>query len=354
MKRLPEAIPELAFATMVILLVVTIVIAGSTSSHAFSAYNTDWDGTSDLRVIGGGSDVRTTTIHDTAGYSNHSPEKTVAFVLSPDSAYGSTDFARLTEFVRKGGTLVVATQSPTPSNELLGTLDVSARINGHPLRDVQSNYRSSALPVANDVANRSLVAGVDSLTLNYGTAVEPHEAAVLVNTSENAYLDTDRNGQLSGNESLGERSVATVESIGDGQVIVVSDPSVFINTMLEREGNRQFTRALLAPHDTLLLDFSHAAGLPPLVFAVLVVRESGLLQLGLGVLAIAILGQWSRPSNLIPKARESLLQRFRGDDSPSNVRASKAELTAYLKRRHPDWDDERIDRVVSAVKRRQR
>ncbi|WP_246045674.1 DUF4350 domain-containing protein [Halorussus ruber] len=345
--------PTALLVALTLVVVAALAVPLSTSSAAYSPYNDEWDGATALSSMADDAGVEVEQVHQTEAYSSARPTETVALVLSPDEPYRSGDSARITDFVRRGGTLVVADDYGAHSNELLRRLNASARIDGRPVRDIRSNYRSAGMPVASNVSNHSLVADVESLTLNYGTAVRPNGATPLVNTSEYAYLDTDRNGRLSGNESFGNYTVATVEQVGEGRVVVVGDSSAFINVMLDRPGNRQFVRALLADDSRLLLDYSHTGSLPPLVFAVFLLRESALLQFALGALAIGALTVWSRGPSLpsLPS-----IPRLWSDDSTLDgdgaVRASSADLAASLEQRHPDWDRERIERVVSALERR--
>lgn len=366
--RSPLSVPQVALAGLAVAVLGLVVFTASTSGVAFSAFNDGWDGTSSLRSVADESGVDVKSAADTTAYESANSPETVAFVLSPNSMYRPTEVARLTEFVRTGGTLVVAGDFGPHTNDLLRSVGTSARLDSGQLRDVRSNHRSAAMPVATGVANHSLVAGVESVTLNYGTAVEPRGATTLVNSSEYAYLDTDGNATLDASETVGAYPVATVESVGAGRVVVVSDPSVFINAMLDRPGNRQFARSLMAGHRTLLLDYSHAeSALPPLVSAVLVVRQSALLQLGVGALAVGALAVWSRrpslglgiaSSDLASRVRKWLPRSWRGATADAinadlpDVQVSATELAAYLERRHPEWNRERVKRVVAALERR--
>jgi hypothetical protein len=83
-----------------------------------------------------------------------------------------------------------------------------------------------------------------------------------------------------------------VETVGQGRVIVVSDPSLFINAMVDLPGNERFVRALLSGHETVLLDYSHTGDVPPLTAATIAVRQSQVLRgfvgfLGIGAVALA-------------------------------------------------------------------
>lgn len=386
------SVPSAVLAALVVAVAIVFVSAGTTATASYSPYNDDWDGTTDLRTMAQTTGATVELAHETAAYAETTPSETVAVVLSPDAAYRPDEATRLTDFVRSGGTLVVADDYGPHANGLLGQLNASARLDGRPVRDVREHYRSAGLPVAYPVADHPFVADVESVTLNHGTVVEPGEATPLVNTSEYASLDADEDGALGPNETLETHAVATVERVGEGQVVVVGDASVFINAMVERSGNRNFVRALLSGYGTVVLDHSHTEDLPPAVLAVFVLRESAALQFGLGTVAVGALAVWSRRSSLgsdrVPRlvagrirgwvsGRDSsllgsALGRWRGDasappttsasrpasssplrsSSSSDVRATPSELAAHLEREHPDWDRERVERVAAAMVQR--
>ncbi|WP_128478745.1 DUF4350 domain-containing protein [Halorussus pelagicus] len=375
------SIPQIVLAALAASVLVVAVLAGSSSSAALSPYNDDWDGASDFRALAS-ERGEVVLAHETGAYDSGAADGTVAFVLSPDSGYASSELVGVSRFVRNGGTLVVASDSDSHANELLGVLGASARLDGRPLRDPRSNYRTPAMPVASRVPNASLRAGsfaglrtgasdaADSVTLNHGTAVEPNGATVVYNTSGYAYLDADRNGRLGPSENLTSAPVVTAERLGAGRVVVVSDSSAFIDAMVEEGRNRAFVAALLSGHDRVLLDYSHAAGLPPLVVALLVVRESAWLTLAAGVAVVGILGVWSRRPDLLSAATATLSRQWqrasgggivggfngeigeRSEGPAVGIRPTRDQLVAHLERRHPDWDPERVERVAAALHRR--
>lgn len=345
--------PRVILASLVVVLLVALVVAASTSSAAFGVYNPAWDGASDLRAEANAVGVDSEIARNVSAYGSATPDQTVAVVLSPDRGYTDAEAQRLRRFVRQGGTLVVAEDFGDHSNDLLEAVGATARFDGRLLRDERRNFESPSMPVATNVSNHSLVANVSRLTLNHGTVVEPNNATVLVSSSGFGYLDGNRNGDLDDNETLGTYPVATVESVGGGRVVAVSDPSLAINAMLERKGNQAFVRALFAGEQTVLLDYSHAARLPPLALAVLVLRETSLLQLLLGGSLVAGVAVWVRRPDVVARGRAAIRDRMGGERVHAHPRASDASLVDYLADRHPDWDRERVQRVVRAVRERE-
>ena len=123
--------------------------------------------------------------------------------------------------------------------------------------------------------------------------------------------------------------VATVEPVGEGRIVVVGDPSVFINAMQGQAGNEAFTRSLVAGSNHTLVDASQTS-LPPLVSALLTLRESALLQVGLGLGGLAAVAATSR------------LFRRRREDADPLADVDEATLQEGLRRRYSDIDSTRV------------
>lgn len=284
--------PRVLLVALVVAVLVGVVVAGFTSGTAFGAYNPAWDGASDLRSLAESQGAEPQVLLNTSAYAR-AGNGTVAVVLSPETGYNASERARIREFLERGGTLVVAEDFGPQGNALLQSVGATARVNGTLLRDERTHYRAPELPLAEPVEASNdtsptgrYTEGVDTLTLNYGTAVEPGNATVLARASGFAYLDSNGNGQPDDAEPLREYPVATVESVGEGRVVVVSDPSLFVNAMLDREGNRAFVANVLAA-DRVLLDYSHAGSQPPFAALLLRLRANALAQAAAVALFVA-------------------------------------------------------------------
>ena len=349
--------PQLLLAALVVTVALTGVVAASTSQTAFGAYNAAWDGASDLRDIASDEDTEAVVALNTSAYATADSNGTIAVVLSPDEPYTTAERTRVAEFVESGGTLVVAEDYGQQSTPLLSALGVETRFDGAPLRDEQEYYRSPAFPVASNVTESPETEGVDQLTLNHGTSLRTNASAndttVLVSSSEFSYLDRNRNESLDDSEELASRPVVVREQVGNGTVYVVSDPSVFINAMVERPGNEQFARNLVADQETVLLDYSHKSGTPPLRVAVLTLQDTPLWQVLLAVVGLSAV-VWNGRLRRRLRAVEDSASRLTGgpDRQAAELALSEAhpdDVVAYLARQHPEWDEERLRRVMRGV-----
>lgn len=337
--------PHLLLFTL-LLVVLTVGIFGlSISSATFGSYNPSWDGSRDLRVLASETGAETELAETVTAYKHVPANRTVAFILSPTESYSDADSARISSFLDQGGTLVVASDFEPHANALLQDLGVRTRFDGRPLRDEQQYYRAPALPVATHVQPSTFTKNVTRVTLNHPTALIPgRNATVLVNSSGYAYFDANGNESLDATESLGTRPVVAVEPYGRGRVLLVSDPSVFVNAMLDTPDNRRFAKNIVAGSDDVLFDYSHRNGVPWAVGLVLSIAESPFLQFGLIVTLVGLgIAAWIW--------REPVLERRDGQHSEVPTKLPREAVVTYVEQEHPDWDVDRVQRVVNQVER---
>lgn len=353
-------VPRLVLYALTVTLGVALVLAASTSTAAFGAYNPAWDGTSDVRELAD-READGRVVLDTAAYGTVDPDGTVAVVLSPETAYAENDTRRIRSFVAAGGTLVVAEDFGPHGNALLADVGADARFNGTRLRDEREYYRGPSLPVATNVTDTPYTTGVEQLTLNGATAVDANNATVIATSSPFGYLDRDATGGLSPTDELGAYPVVTVEPVGDGRVISVSDPSLFINTMLSQPDNEAFATALLGTGDRVLLDYSRAGAQPPLAVAVVWLQSAPWLQVGLAAIGTGLVwryarrrpggpSMWERLSARLPAGiRDRLPPWLRGPPGTDADPVDEAAVLAALRRQYPEWDDRQLRRVMTDV-----
>jgi hypothetical protein len=355
-------VPRLVLYGLSVLVAIAVLVAATTSATAFGAYNPAWDGTSELReeVV---EDPNGTVALESTAYAETTPPNTTAFVIAPTTAYTPSGTRRIEAFVNAGGTLVVADDYGPHGNELLQAIGATARFDGDQLRDERYYYRAPTLPVATNVSTSPYTDDVDQLTLNGATAVSPGSARVIVATSAIAYLDRNQTGSLTPEDELGRYPVVTAEPVGNGTVIAVSDPSVFINAMASQPDNQAFTTQLQATNTRVVLDYSQAGPQPVLAVALLRVQTTPLAQLLLGFIGVGVTWSvvWSWPATvvtarrtlarIIPATIQTRVPPWLSDliSMADEPRINRAEIRASLAARYPDSERETRDRVMTAV-----
>lgn len=334
-------LPRLLLVVLALAMAVSAVAAGATSTASFGVYTQSWQGISELRQLSAQQGAETTLVRDVSAYPSDG-SGAVAIVLSPTSAYTPAERQRVASFVESGGTLVVAEDFRPHANPLLAAVGVESRFDGLPVRDGHSFEGSPAAPVATNLTDHPLTRQSDSLSLNHATVVKPGKnATVIARTSGYAYLDTNGNDTVDENETIGSYPVVVVEQVGAGRVILMSDPSLFINAMLDRAGNRAFAAAVTSSGDRVLYDTSHTAGrLPLLQRARFAIQDSPVLGFGIGGLAILGVWLWDR--------KPAPLTELVGEQEPAETPVSQDRLIEGVQARHPEWDSETIERVIDA------
>jgi hypothetical protein len=344
--------PRVALVVFFVVLLVATAASATTSPAAYSAYNTDWDGTSALRLAATDASGAEPTVVDTAAYGRADPTATVAFVVAPSAPYTEAELAAVRSFVEDGGTLVVAGDRHPEANRLLAGVGAAARIDGRPLRDERSFFRTAALPVVRDVREDDLTEGVFELTLNHPSAVDPNGARVLAATSGFAYVDAERNAVLDLEEELRSYPVVAAERVGEGRVVTVSDPSLFVNGMAGRSDNARFRDNLVTARAAVVLDFSHGATVPPFVVALGVVQRTPPFQALFVGGAAAAVALWTVAPGVVARVRPTRGRRAGRRTAAATGGVDAASLRASLRRTHPDWEPSTVDRVAAVVARR--
>lgn len=371
---------------LAVAVILTLLVGATTSTAAFGLFNPSWDGATDFRdQLDAEPETDPLVVRETSAYGDHAPTETTAFVVAPEEPYDQAAVDDVATFVEAGGTLVVMDTDGTVGNSLLEGVGVDARFDGQTVRDDRDYDQGPQMAVVTAVGDDELVAAVDEVTLNRGTAIETgddewpgdrnwsdtdDEPTVLLATSEYASRSASGPDREAGGEAApsGPYPVATVESVGDGRVVAVGDPSIAINVMFDRSDNEAFLDAL-AGEGPVLFDRSHGGDLPLLSSAALTIRESPLLQALIGLGAIVsvttmtsrrgrrqVADVWSRCVTLVAiLAGTSAGSPRRGSTSdPSTVagtgtdrsRLSAPEQARYLRIQHPEWDEELIERAI--------
>lgn len=336
--------------TLAVTLIVVVGVGAAVSLATFNPYNPTWEGTSEFRtMLADDPETDHTFVRSADEYATLG-DGDVAIVFAPDESYDPEASAAVREFVERGGTLVVLDNFGPHGNDLLEAVGADMRFDGALLRDEQHYDRAPTMPIADGMTAHRLTVDVEAITLNYGTALHADEEDVVVRTSNVTYLG-EEDDEIGDDDELAAYPIVAVESVGEGDVIAIGDPSIAVNEMLYRTDNRAFLANVAASGDRVAIDVSHTAAIPPLRVGLLTVRAEPLLGglLGLaGIVAIAAIAATGRPVHLPERWRRRVPGWNEPRDPPS---IDPAARRAAIRERHPDWDDEHIDRVMAAFNR---
>jgi len=183
----------------------------------------------------------------------------LALVEVPYRPFEPWELEELTDFLRDGGTVLLMDDCGH-GNQVLEELGLATRFARAPLLDPLFNYKNKWFPRVSDFSRRYLPEHVEAVVLNHATAlVNTSDVHVLARSSSFSFLDLDGDGFWGSGEPMGPLPVAACARVGDGLLVLVSDPSIIINSMLYIADNKEFVSELasLKGANKVLFDASH-------------------------------------------------------------------------------------------------
>jgi len=213
-------------AGLVLLASALLLTAHLTSnSLEFSQYNTGWNGTSVFFL--GLDRHRVTTVlspADLAPYRNN----TLLLIIAPERLPSVQETAAYRSFLERGNTILLADDFGTGNAILRGIGSRIVILPGN-LSSIDRAYNDPYAVVAYPVANVSPVRPVSEILLNRPAPLEGGDP--LLTSSILSWIDNNGNKRIDPDEMMGRFAVMAHEKAGRGEIIVLSDPSIFINSM---------------------------------------------------------------------------------------------------------------------------
>jgi len=241
----------LVILTIALLIILTGVVWFFPSNDDFQTENPFWNGTRDIISITSASPLESLSDLPPLPYGS-------TLILIPYLNFTPTELGELHSFVTQGGTLVLADDYGY-GNQVLEYLGLKARFSGQVLLDPFSSYKNKWLPRISHIIPSAITGNTESLVLNHATCLTDVETNdVLALSSSFSFLDLNGNESRDEGEPSGPLPVISRHNLGSGQVILVSDPSMFINSMETIEDNCTFIQNIAAiTTSQLLIDQSH-------------------------------------------------------------------------------------------------
>lgn len=240
--------------TIALVIILAIVVWLFPSNEDFRAENPFWNGTRDISSSFPASPL--------ASLSDLPPSpQGSTLILIPYLDFTPDELGELKSFVTQGGTLVLADDYGY-GNQILEYLGLKARFSGEILLDPLFNRKNKWFPRISHLTSSSVTSNITSLILNHATCLSDVESDdILAQSSSFSFLDLNGNQAWDEEEPTGPLPVISHHNLGSGKMILISDPSIFINSMETIESNYNFIQNLAAiTTSELLIDQSH---LPP-------------------------------------------------------------------------------------------
>jgi len=257
------------------------------------------------------------------------PSDSVLLVLGPSEPFTDEEVDAIRGLLEAGGLVVIAEDFGV-GNDLLERLGVEACFSGRVLLDPLFKDKDSRMPRMIDFTASPYTRGLSALTLNYATVLTDvgDGVRVIARSTAFSYLSEDLSASPEEAEVVGPFPVMAEVRYGVGSLVLISDSSLFINTMLDRDNNGALLRNLVNSR-VLYLDVSHWS--PSLLtrfkgILVRVYNVAGAMETRYGLVAVL--------------AIVILKVKWRGKE----MREEKDEVEDAL-REHPEWDRALLERL---------
>jgi len=241
----------LGIVTVALVIILTIVIWFMPSNDDFQGENLSWNGIADI--------CESSPVTPLKSLSSLPPTpKGATLILIPYLDFTPEEMEGLREFAASGGTIILADDYGY-GNKVLEYMKIKAKFSGNTLLDPLLNYRNQNFPRILKFKTSALTNGVESLTLNHATCLEDvGSGKVLAWSSSFSFLDLNENEAQEEGEPVGPMPVISRHNFGEGEVILIADPSLFINSMQVMDDNGALIENIVknSPSD-ILLDQSH-------------------------------------------------------------------------------------------------
>jgi hypothetical protein len=176
------------------------------------------------------------------------PSSTTLFIIGPYQDFSEEDARAVNKYLEMGGLLVLSDDFGS-GNQLLSLLDLDVRFDSQVMVDPIFREKNSVLPKVTTTSYPN----VEYIVLNYPTVlVNVEEDLVTVWSSPVSYTISNLEEEP---DSYSSFPVMAEVPYAQGKIILISDSSVFINSMIEKGDNMNLLKHLA--QRTSIIDESH-------------------------------------------------------------------------------------------------
>ena len=191
------------------------------------------------------------------------PEKNT-LVAIPYLEYSNEELSRIKRFVDDGGTLLLMDDYGY-GKSLLAYFGLDIRFSNKPLLDPLFCYKNQWMPKITDFSATIKENDINAVILNHATTLtNTDDTQVIAWSSKASFVDEDENESWGQDELKGPFPVAAKLNSGKGTVIIISDPSILISSMVGRDDNYRLIEYLtqLNEQRDIIVDRSHLSKAP--------------------------------------------------------------------------------------------
>jgi hypothetical protein len=286
---------------------------------------------------------------DVASFAGRDPRSVGALlVLEPATPATPAETAWLARFLHAGGTVVLAASTPVGNTFLEGV--AQTRFAEGQVVDFRFT-RQPGFPLVEVASDDPLLRGVARLVLNHPGGLLPGpDAAVLAETSPDSFLDVDGSGFLSRREDVHPWPWLVRERVGEGQLVLLSDPNLLVNGMrpvADAALFRDNALALLSERGSVVIDEGHHGNLEG-VSVLRAALHAVPLPLRVGFFGAALAATWLALGGAGARGlrwARGMVARVLSE--PARPRPTREELRARVLERNPRWDAALVDEAVA-------
>lgn len=249
----------------------------STTYDDYSRYNVQWNGTSTFFSHLEAHGAQTITDPDEL----ITYENVLLLVIAPEGPPDQERVKAYKNFLAHNNTLVLCDDTGEIA-PLLEAFQSTVSVLPGTVSSVERDYVTTAAVRGYATGNHTLIDEVSFVLFNQPMAIEG--GTPLLQTPLLSWIDENRNGRIDGEESVGRYSLCVFEEIGGGELVVVGDPGIYLNSMAGLgEGNEKFLKNLLSLRPVVLVDegWSRISTGGPYTGAILWVKDHPIVQIGI-------------------------------------------------------------------------
>jgi len=348
-------------AIIVLFLFVPLIVPYLSRSADYSVFNDEWNGTSRFykeyiqlsktnNIQVNDEQFLNTIIGDVSRSNISDFENSVFICIGPSNGFYDDEKEFLSRFVEEGGIILLADDFGS-GNELLEYLGAQQRFSNQLMMD--SIYvKSGVFPIMFKGSELSEY----NLLLNYPSTISDVSEPLLL-SSDMAFLDANNNLSYDKTEIMGPFCVGAVFEYGEGQVYLLSDPSIFINNMIGHLDNEQYIFNLLEKitlnyEKSVYIDESHLGSLQDMknIDMIIKIPNTMIFKYSMAAFIIVLFIIECQIPSTIKKSIKLIINKFKFYKETDKKEIDRDELILSLKIIHPEWQLQKMNSFFSKFK----